>query len=47
MDFSLDFSRCFAPRETKKAEVAEHPEVFDHVGLLTNEPSSDGGVLFV
>ena len=22
----------------KKADVAEHPEVFDHVGLLVNEP---------
>jgi hypothetical protein len=21
---------------TKKADVAEHPEVFDHVGLLVN-----------
>jgi hypothetical protein len=26
------------PAATKKADVAEHPEVFDHVGLLTNEP---------
>jgi hypothetical protein len=24
--------------KTKKADVAEHPEVFDHVGLLVNEP---------
>jgi hypothetical protein len=24
--------------ETKKADVAEHPEVFHHVGLLLNEP---------
>jgi len=31
----------------KKADVAEHPEVFDHVGLLVNELSSDTGVLFV
>jgi len=35
-----------APRETKKADVAEHPEVFDHVGLLVNEPSSYAGLLF-
>jgi hypothetical protein len=33
--------------ETKKADVAEHLEVFDHVGLLFNEPSSDAGMLFV
>jgi hypothetical protein len=26
-----------SPR-TKKADVAEHPEVFDHVGLLANAP---------
>jgi hypothetical protein len=24
--------------ENKKADVAEHPKVFDHVGLLFNEP---------
>jgi hypothetical protein len=38
---------CLAKRETKKADVAEHPEVFDHVGLLVNEPSSYAGVLFI
>jgi hypothetical protein len=32
---------------TKKADVTEHPEVFDHVGLLFNEPSSDAEMLFV
>jgi hypothetical protein len=25
-------------RKQKKADVLEHPEVFDHVGLLINEP---------
>jgi hypothetical protein len=34
-------------RETKKADVAEYPEVFDHVGLLVNEPSSQAEMLFV
>ena len=33
--------------ENKKAGVAEHPEVFDHAGLLVDEPSSKGGVLFI
>jgi hypothetical protein len=33
--------------KTKKADVTEHPEVFNHVGLLVNEPSSDTGILFV
>jgi hypothetical protein len=31
----------------KKTDVAEHPEVFDHVGLLFNKPTSDTGMLFV
>jgi hypothetical protein len=33
--------------ETKKADVAEHPKVFDRVGLLVNEPSSSAGLLLV
>ena len=31
----------------KKADVAEHPEVFDHVGLLTNEPLGTAGLLSI
>jgi hypothetical protein len=31
----------------KKTDVAEHLEVFDHVGLLFNEPTSFAGMLFV
>jgi hypothetical protein len=30
----------------KKADVAEYLKVFDHVGLLTNEPPSTAGLLF-
>jgi hypothetical protein len=30
----------------KKADVAEHPKVFDHVGLLVNEPPGETGLLF-
>jgi hypothetical protein len=33
--------------KTKKADVVEHPEVFDHVGLLVNRPSSHPGMPFV
>jgi hypothetical protein len=33
--------------ENKKADVAEHPEVFDHVGLLFNEPPGRAGLLSV
>jgi hypothetical protein len=36
-----------ARQQTKKADVAEHPEVFDHVGLLVNEPSSSAGLPFI
>jgi len=38
--------RRASPR-TKKADVAEHPKVFDHVGLLTNEPPGTAGLLFI
>jgi hypothetical protein len=33
-----------AARKTKKAAVAEHPEVHGHVGLLFNGPPVAGGV---
>jgi hypothetical protein len=32
--------------KNKNADVAEHLEVFRHVGLLFNEPSSTAGLLF-
>jgi len=34
-------------REKKKADVAEHPEAFDHVGLLANEPPGTAGLPFI
>jgi hypothetical protein len=40
-----DLSCCF--KEKKKADVAEHPEVFHHVGLLSNEPPGTAGLLFI
>ena len=33
--------------KNKKADVAEHPEVFRHVGLLTNEPPGTAGLLSI
>jgi len=36
-----------APLQTKKADVTEHPEVFDHVGLLVNEPPGTAGLPFI
>jgi hypothetical protein len=33
--------------ENKKADTAEHPMVFGHVGLLGNEPPGKTGLLFI
>jgi hypothetical protein len=35
------------PTRTKKADVAEHPEVFRHIGLLVSEPPGTAGLLSV
>jgi hypothetical protein len=34
-------------QEQKKADVAEHPKAFDHVGLLFNEPTGRAGLFFI
>ena len=34
-------------QRNKKADVVKHPEVFDHVGLLVNEPPGQAGLPFV
>ena len=36
-----------SPTQTKKAGVVEHPEVFDHAGLLVNEPPGKAGLPFI
>jgi WD40 repeat protein len=35
------------PAQNEKADVAEHPEVFDHIGLLANEPLGTAGLLSI
>jgi len=35
------------PNLRKKADVAKHPKVFDHVGLLVNEPPGTAGLLSI
>jgi hypothetical protein len=30
----------------KKADMVEHPEVFDHIGLLVNGPPGTAGLPF-
>jgi hypothetical protein len=39
-------SERLAPQKTKKADVAEHPKAFGHVGLLFNEPLGRTELLF-
>jgi len=34
-------------KRNKKADVAQLPKVFDHVGLLVNEPPGQGGLPFI
>ena len=36
-----------ARERKKKTDVVEHPEVFDHVGLLFNEPPGTAGLPFI
>jgi hypothetical protein len=38
--------RPTSPR-TKKADVAEHPKAFNHVGLLVNQPPGTAELLFI
>jgi hypothetical protein len=40
-------SRRPIPTKMKKADVVKRPEAFDHVGLLTNEPSGTAEMLFI
>jgi hypothetical protein len=37
----------FVPSRTKKADVFEHPEAPEHVGLLVNEPPGQAELLFI
>jgi hypothetical protein len=40
--------RCnYRRKPIKKADVTKNPEVFDHVGLLANEPPGPAGLLFI
>ena len=44
--FLFGCKRFTSPRK-KKADVAEHPKVLDHVGLLTNEPPGTAELLSI
>jgi hypothetical protein len=45
--FSSQVSNGFMPQKTTKADMAEHPKVSGHVGLLVNEPPGRTGLLFI
>ena len=45
--FSSQVSNGVMPQKTKKADMAEHPKVSGHVGLLVNEPPGRTGLLFI
>jgi len=34
-------------KPNEKADAAEHPKAFDHVGLLVNEPPGQAGLPFI
>jgi hypothetical protein len=38
---------CDHRGKNKKTDVSEHPEVFDHVGLLVNRPPGIAGLPFI
>jgi hypothetical protein len=42
-----DRERSLIVRAKKKADAAENPEGFNHVGLLVNEPPGSARLLFV
>jgi hypothetical protein len=42
----IDYLAPAHHRAQKKADMAEHPQAFDHVGLLFNEPPSTAELLF-
>jgi len=39
--------RLVLKQNHKKADVAEHPKVFNHIGLLFNEPPGTAGLFFI
>jgi hypothetical protein len=41
----MGYQCAIAPR-TKKADVAEHPQVFGRAGLLFNKPPGSTGLFF-
>jgi hypothetical protein len=46
-DFALVVAVFPRHRKTKKADVAGHPSVQDHVGLLVNRPPGTAGLPFI
>ena len=51
MSINIKTFRAWIPNvlhhENKKADEVEHPEAFNHVGLLSNEPPGRAELLFI
>jgi hypothetical protein len=43
----MNVKNVICRQKTKKADVAEHPKAFGHVGLLFNKPPGSTGLLFI
>jgi hypothetical protein len=39
-------ANAWGEAKTKKADVVEYPQAFDHIGLLVNEPPGRTGLPF-
>jgi hypothetical protein len=42
-----DYDLSVPVQAKKNADVVEHRQAFDHVGLLVNEPPGPAGLLFI
>jgi hypothetical protein len=51
LDFAIPYlsGGCDAPEQPQKekADVVDHPQGFDHIGLLVNEPPGQAGLPLV
>ena len=49
LSMAFILARCGRPQppQLKKADVAKHPKVLNHVGLLCNEPPGTAGLPFI
>jgi hypothetical protein len=46
-EFGMERQHTSCAAKNEKADVAEHPQAFGHVGLLTNEPLGTAELLSI